>query len=251
MWVSSTRIRHCRTRATSTFPANRSTSKIVVINNRGMEPVRLAVGDRPLAASFTAKRPDGTDFELRLSNEVVRRYASSETPVDIGSEFTRSPKESLVLKADVPAAQLAPGEHIVLFATSIRDSAGRPLARQASRQIFEVRPSNDVSAIEEARRNATRAFLARQFAAAETWIETLLRRHPRSYAAYAMRGQIAEQTGDRARARAAYQQAVSLLQSRADEYFLRRRRGGADHLTEDMIAAFNQRIQANQDGSAK
>ncbi len=223
----------------------------MIVNNRGTEPVRLLVGGKTLAASFTAKRPDGTDFELRLSNEVVRRYASSETPVDISSEFTLSPKESLVLKADVPAAQLAPGEHVVLFATSIRDLAGRPLAPQASRRIFEVRPSNDASAIEEARTNATRAFLAREFAAAETWIETLLRLHPRSYAAYAMRGQIAESTGDRGRARGAYQQAAGLLQSRADEHFLRRRRGSAEHITEELISAFNQRIQANQDTLAK
>ena len=55
------------------FSSEQIRFEIVMINNRGTEPVRLVVGDRPLAASFTVKRPDGTDFELRLSNEVVRR----------------------------------------------------------------------------------------------------------------------------------------------------------------------------------
>jgi hypothetical protein len=232
------------------FSSEQIQLEIVMVNNQGTEPVRLLVGGKTLAASFAAKRPDGTDFEFHLSNEVIRRVASSETPVDIGSEFTLSPEESLILKADVPAGHLTQGEHVVLFTTSIRDSGGLPLAPQASQRIFEVRPSNDASAMEEARRNATRAFLAGEFAAAETWIETLLRLHPRSYAAYAMRGQIAEQAGDRVRAQAAYQQAIHLLQSRSDEHFLRRY-GAGGYLMDDLISAFQQRIQANQDASKK
>jgi len=222
--------------------------EILIVNNRGTEAVRLLT-DRTLATSFEAKRPDGTDFGLRISDDVVRRYSTGDTPVDIGSEFTLSPRESLVLKTEVTESQLAQGEHIVLVSTSVKDADGRALAPQASRLLFEIRPSNAASAIEETRRNAMRAIRSREFTTAETWIENLLRLHPRSYAAYAMIGQISDMTGNRGRARAAYKQAASLLQSRTDDQYARREVN--PRLTQDLIETFNQRMRANEDVPAK
>jgi hypothetical protein len=232
------------------FSSEQISVEIVMVNNLGTEPVRLFLNEKAIAANFAAKRPDGIDVALRLST-LVRRYLANETPVDLAPEFALEPKESLVLRAEIAAGQLTPGEHIVLLSTTIKDAAGLPLSPQVTRLVLEIRPSDAASALEEARRNAIRAVTARQFAAAETWIETLLRLHPRSYVAYVLRGEVAESSGDRGRARAAYQQAVSLLKSRADEHFLRRRRGGGEHVAEELIAALNQRIQANQDTPAK
>ena len=89
---------------------------------------------------------------------------------------------------------------------------------QASRFQFEVRKPDGAEA-ELAKREAARAFLRSDDLAAEQWIRSLLKVNPQSFAAHALRGQIADRAGHREEALRHYQQALRLLDAGADQQF--------------------------------
>jgi Tfp pilus assembly protein PilF len=95
--------------------------------------------------------------------------------------------------------ELAPGEYVVNFETTVTDEKGGSILPQASRFQFEVRSAEGADA-ELAARQAARAFVRGDDATAEQWVRALLKANPQSYVAHSLRGLIAARADDRAAA---------------------------------------------------
>jgi Tfp pilus assembly protein PilF len=116
--------------------------------------------------------------------------------------------------------ELAPGEYVVNFETTVTDEKGGSILPQASRFQFEVRSAEGADA-ELAARQAARAFVRGDDATAEQWVRALLKANPQSYVAHSLRGLIAARADDRAAALRHYEQALRILEADADQQFLR------------------------------
>ena len=227
-------------RSTHVFIAGeRIKFNILLANNRGDHPVRLTTASE-LAANFAVSSLHGIPLTVALTNDVRLRTAVGEARIDWTPDITLNAGELLIIRGEVTNVSLPPGEHAVTFSTTITDSQGLSLAPQATRFQIEVRAQSTESAPEEFRRSAARAIVARDYAVAEGWIDALVKVHPQSYLAFQMRGHIAELQGNRGRARAAYAQALALIQAKAD-----RHRSSVDAVgfPQDVIDALTQRIR--------
>jgi hypothetical protein len=219
------------------FPGEPIKIEIALTNNRGDAPVRL-IANPNVASNFAVKPEHGTPFNLALSSDIIFKTAFGNSPFDWKPEMMLSPGESLIIPAEVAERDSMPtGEHAIVVSTTIKDSNGSGILPHASRLQIEVRSLSNDDAPELARRAAMRAMhnvvrnsVGRDFTEAERRIDDLLKVHPQSYAAYVMRGEIAQLRGNAGQARAAYQQAINLLQTRADQRVQRDPRNVIDDL---------------------
>lgn len=183
-------------------------------------------GDNAIALLTKAQRPteaisvqSTASLDVRIRDRVVLEHVgSADEVIEWAGRFDVGPGESLRFDVDL-LGQVAPGEYVVDFATTVTDGEGRPVLPQASRFEFEVRKSDGADA-ELATRDAARAFLSGDDVTAEQRIGSLLRANPQSYAAHSLRGLMADRAGDRPGALRHYQQALRVLETRADEQFL-------------------------------
>ena len=191
----------------------------VDIANPGTEAVQLVLPGSGPQAAF-ALRSTGT-IGMRTNDTVVLRRT-----VGRPERWTWQPRLDLgpreVLQIDLElVGQLPPGEYVVDFDTKIADNAGRAVTPQSNRFQFEVRaPSGAESEI--AWRNASRAFMRGDDQLAEQWIQALFRVNSESYAAHALRGQIADRAGDYRTALRHYREALLKLEAGSDTQYNRR-----------------------------
>jgi len=223
------------------FPGEPIRFELVFVNNRGDSPITLQALADP-RSTFSVRSLLGTPFEPALSDDVRLQTVFGERPIDWSSEFLLNADESLIIRGEIVSAGLPPGEHAISFSTTMRDSQGLLVVPQSTRLQLEMRESSTESAIEELRRHAARALIERDFLTAERWIDALRKAHPKSYASYVVEAQIAEFQKTPGRARAAYQQAIALLQSRSDQRHASFER--SPRVTQDLIDALMQRVRA-------
>ena len=126
----------------------------------------------------------------------------------------------LGINGRIPSA-LTPGVYVVEVSTQAVDGSGLPIVHQSTRFTFELRSPGDSDVIEKTRRLAMRAAVNSDYGAAEKFSAELLRLHPRSYAAFAVRGYVAKERGQSAQAAALFQQALDILERNDDEVYLR------------------------------
>jgi hypothetical protein len=186
------------------------------IVNRGSRVIELA---GPAGAAHRFRVTNGQAAQFVVEDEAIKNGPGAPTHVERQSTVSLAPGESLALFSRHVGPALAPGEYLAEWETGITETSGLRIAPQASRLQFEVRESSGDTAAEEVRRYAIRAFAARQDALAEQWVTRLLRLNPQSHAAYALRGELRLRAGDNAAAAAAFDTALKILESHADQQF--------------------------------
>ena len=165
--------------------------------------------DGDVVDALTSFEPTG---ELEDANGSARR--TLRTPISL------NPGHRLRINGRIPST-LTPGVYVVEVSTQAVDGSGLPIALLSTRFMFELRSPGDSDVIENTRRLAMRAAVNSDYGAAETFSAELLRLHPRSYAAFAVRGYVAKERGQSAQAAALFQQALDILERNDDEVYLR------------------------------
>jgi len=195
------------------------------------EPIRVRIeignpGESSVVLVNTGRRPRDAfsavstgSVEVRLDDRAtLRRVGVPNEQVQWGPRFQLDSGESLAVEGVI--GELAPGEYVVNFETTVTDEKGGSILPQASRFQFEVRSGEGADA-ERATRQAARAFVRGDDVTAEQWVLALLKANPQSYVAHSLRGQIAARAGDRAAALRHYEQALRILEADGDQQFLR------------------------------
>lgn len=176
--------------------------------NRGLFAIEVRK-DGELVNVPVSFEPTG---ELEDANGSARR--TLRTPISLNSG------QRLSINGRIPST-LTPGVYVVEVSTQAVDGSGLPIAPLSTRLMFELRSRGDSDVIENTRRLAMRAAVNSDYGAAEKFSAELLRLHPRSYAAFAVRGYVAKERGQSAQAAALFQQALDILERNDDEVYLR------------------------------
>jgi tetratricopeptide (TPR) repeat protein len=176
--------------------------------NRGLFAIEVRK-DGELVNVPVSFEPTG---ELEDANGSARRTLRTPIALNPGQRFS--------INGRIPST-LTPGVYVVEVSTQAVDGSGLPIAPLSTRFMFELRSRGDSDVIENTRRLAMRAAVNSDYGAAEKFSAELLRLHPRSYAAFAIRGYVAKERGQSAQAAALFQQALDILERNDDGLYLK------------------------------
>jgi hypothetical protein len=199
------------------FPGDVISLRIEVAN-RGSEAITLMTRAAGPAQSLSFDAPP--EVRVSIGSSVRLHRLGGEVASAWSGQMLLDRNEALVFDAQLLVDSPITKDYVVNFHTDLRDTAGRPVAPQAPRVQFEVRASEGAAA-EQACRQASRAIMLGDDAAARQWIAALLKANPQSFAAHVLGARLAERNNDVSGATQSYERALSILDSDLDTEYLR------------------------------
>jgi hypothetical protein len=164
---------------------------------------------------------DGAPVAIRVefNRAVYVSDAGDDKPVALGSSLTLAADEKVSFDGQVNTGGAEPGVYMIELTTDATDGDGRPIAPQSTRLQFELRAATGGERSERTRRKAFEALSDGNLADADRLSSQMLAGNPDSYAAYVVRGQIAEARGRTADALASYRRALDILENSRDREY--------------------------------
>lgn len=160
------------------------------------------------------------DIPVSISADGWRTTGYSETPLNWERGMGIGPRGTLKWHVEVLGQPLKAGFYRLEFGVLATDEQSRPIAPQAPTFQFEVREPSTADEPEILRRDAMRLFGAGRYPEAERAVTRLLQRHPSSYEAHLIRGQIQVKMGRPDAAAQHFARALALLEPGADSLFI-------------------------------
>jgi hypothetical protein len=195
----------------------------ITIANQTAQDIALNLSPATADPFEISATRDGQPFPIRTDVGAGERLNVGQPTPLTESPIVLSPRDSIDWPIRLPS-NLPPGEYRVTVTANASDGQGRPLVWRADAVEFVLRPQSASSLAEETYRRAMRHYLSdspQRLRNARNAANALLKVHPRSWAAYALIGRIAEEEGDTEASRRAYDAAGTIIENDEDTLLIR------------------------------
>jgi hypothetical protein len=207
------------------YPEDPASFELALVNGSST-PVSIRLGSEPVT-HLTLRLPDShggshavgrQSWSLSSAGVRIRDHRAPDIPVSAGSAIVLQPDASLVFSVDLePSAEWPRGVSELTADISIPCEPTCAVKPHANVFRFELRTKLErIDRIEQAYRRALRAFLVKDWDAAERALKALQAEHNDSLMAQYLYGRVAQDRGNTVRAVAYYRAAEATLRARSD-----------------------------------